>query len=296
MSTIIRLVRVGSYLNVSEAELARCRLAMEGIPARLDNAALVLWFWHYSNATGRVKVLVSRRHVSRARLVLSSDPTPAQSGAPPRTCPKCGTEVDALWDYCWSCGAARDGTEDASFFQEPAAPAAKSRLSPVQRSILAFVLTLFGLLAVRVLDGAIIYFAPIALIVLLVVWLWGGTADSTKGEGISAFPETSNERARQDSPEVERLREVGDQILRIWQAAVLGLFMFPPLVVFPLWWLVKLKLPDARLRNRDRWRYRGAWVVSVVGIPFAAFWMFAVIGAMVYILYEVVQGLMSELL
>ena len=53
------LVKVRSFLGVAEAELARVRLAMDGIPARLSNAEFVSWAWYYSNASGGVKLFVN---------------------------------------------------------------------------------------------------------------------------------------------------------------------------------------------------------------------------------------------
>ena len=47
-STNDNLVRVASYVNVAQADLACARLAMDGIPARLGNAVFLLWCWHFS--------------------------------------------------------------------------------------------------------------------------------------------------------------------------------------------------------------------------------------------------------
>ena len=96
-----RLVRVASRLSLSEAELAQARLASEGIPAWLGNAAFVLWFWHYRDATGGVSVHVVASDAEAAREIIDPGPTQAGAGQPPWTCPTCGRRVEASWEICW---------------------------------------------------------------------------------------------------------------------------------------------------------------------------------------------------
>ena len=96
MVTAPRWVRVSSYSNVAQADLAVRQLAAEGIPARLENAAFLSWFWHYSNATGGVKLDVWDRDAERAQAVLWSWRETAATMGPPWQCPKCGDRSTRL--------------------------------------------------------------------------------------------------------------------------------------------------------------------------------------------------------
>jgi len=118
MSNAAPFIRVASYLNVARADVARMQLAMEDIPARLDNAALATWFWHYSNATGGVKVLVPKECLDRARTVVSRPLEPSEPPPPNWACPRCHAEVDGRWRYCWSCGSTAGGEEGPDFHDE----------------------------------------------------------------------------------------------------------------------------------------------------------------------------------
>jgi hypothetical protein len=109
------LIKVRSFLGVAEAELARIRLAMDGIPARLSNAEMVIWFWHYSNVTGGVKLYVNELDVPQAAIILSPQPVPVQFQPPQWICPKCQADVDGQWSLCWSCGTSKMGEEDPDF-------------------------------------------------------------------------------------------------------------------------------------------------------------------------------------
>ena len=111
------LVRVASYVNVAQAELAwrgwrwtALRPAWAtpccsgaGISATPPAGSACLW----PNGTP----------------IGAGDPlcrgTPPQSQPPPWACPKCGAEADGTWQVCWACGTAKDGTEDPAFFDEP---------------------------------------------------------------------------------------------------------------------------------------------------------------------------------
>lgn len=114
-STTPRLLRVASFVNSAQADLARMQLAMEDIPAFLGNAAFVTWFWHYSNATGGAKVFVSSSDAERAVAVLRPLHETAPAVLPPWKCLKCRQNIDADWKTCWHCGAAMDGEEDPNF-------------------------------------------------------------------------------------------------------------------------------------------------------------------------------------
>jgi putative signal transducing protein len=63
-------VVVASFVGVGEAEVARGMLESQGIPAMLGNQHLVSMFWHYSQATGGIRLMVPPQDAERARALL----------------------------------------------------------------------------------------------------------------------------------------------------------------------------------------------------------------------------------
>lgn len=141
-----RTVAVASFVFPYEADMARFRLELEGIPSRTAGDAFVGYFWHYSNATGGVKVLVRDEDAARAVEILTETqppprrkPTPAPPASPepqaekdtppseaeltttdrlqPRrwACDRCGARVPSDFEVCWACGADVEGQLDPEF-------------------------------------------------------------------------------------------------------------------------------------------------------------------------------------
>jgi Putative prokaryotic signal transducing protein len=63
-------VVVASFVGIGEAEVARGMLESEGIGALLGNQHLVSMFWHYSQATGGIRLMVASEDADRARQLL----------------------------------------------------------------------------------------------------------------------------------------------------------------------------------------------------------------------------------
>jgi hypothetical protein len=287
MTNASRPTSVAAYVNVAEAELARMQLATEGIPARLDNATLVLWFWHYSNATGGVKVLVAERHVPRAKIVLSARPTPPQWRPPTWPCPRCHAEVDGLWHYCWSCGTSRDGAEDPHFFDEPPALTADADGPSPQLAagFLAFAVVLLLLGLSSSAEGTAL--CGLALFLALVAACCHRPACGVEEAAAVLLPGVMREPAWPfDGPDGLRLEEQSDAFLRTWQAAALSLFFFQPLGLYVLWKLCRIEPPAAALPPRDRRRYWGAWAVASITVPLGVLRLVAVAGAIVYLAFD----------
>ena len=120
--------------------MARFRLGLEGIHARLADEATVGWLWYYAVALGGVKVIVrpedlpaaldilereraagaARRRCESAAEVPSEGPAASAGTAEEPTpeswiCPKCREEVPGDWETCWACGTTIDGVEDVHF-------------------------------------------------------------------------------------------------------------------------------------------------------------------------------------
>ena len=66
------VIEAGSFATEAEAALARGALDVEGIPARLGDAATAGWFWHWGPALRGVLVLVKQEDAKRAWDVLAS--------------------------------------------------------------------------------------------------------------------------------------------------------------------------------------------------------------------------------
>ncbi len=62
---------------------------------------------------------------------------------------------------------------------------------------------------------------------------------------------------------------IEETVLRAWQASVLSM-SFPPLALYAIWLLLRLKLPEEPLKPREQRRYLGAWIFSMLSI--AAFY------------------------
>ncbi len=163
MVTAPRWVRVTSYLNVAQADLAVRQLAVEGIPAFLENAAFLSWFWHYSNATGGVKLWALDADAQRAHAVLWSWREAASVVEPPWQCSKCGELVDSTWITCWHCGASKEGEEDPQFWQEPSK---KPRWRLSERTV-AMIIGLSGPLVFVAFRGSL---SALMVWVVAVVW------------------------------------------------------------------------------------------------------------------------------
>lgn len=103
----IDLVTVASYPNPQEASLAKDALLGEGIAAYITGAETVNTLWHVGSALGGVKLQVAQDDVQRAEEVLNQSVEKRES-TPAWICPDCGSEVDAGFEVCWSCGFTRE--------------------------------------------------------------------------------------------------------------------------------------------------------------------------------------------
>ncbi len=167
------LVRVASYINEPQAQLARLELAKEGIPSALGNANLVYWYWLYSNATGGVTVHIRRGDWHWARILLDAVRSGRSEDRPSWTCRFCGQRIGGEWEACWHCGCSMD--DAAGELPEPVAPPPDNgRLAIAQQmgrligaaAILLFVLLPFAL-------GLIVPALANAVYIALLIYLLG---------------------------------------------------------------------------------------------------------------------------
>ena len=254
------------------------QLAGEGISARLENAAFLSWFWHYSIATGGVKLWVLEGDAQDAQAVLWSWRETASVTGTPWQCPKSGESVDSAWSTCWHCGVSKDGEEDPSFWEQPALESPPWRCS---ERTLATIVGLSGPLVFLLSRGSL---PALAIWVVAVVWLrmlqnWQVAEEDGKRSDVDrpsrlmveAAPEDAARATADDDTQLE------ETIRRAWQTAVLSLWFFP-LVFYSLWLLWRLALPEGPLHPREQRRYVGAWAFNCFELAKAAFWFWFFLG------------------
>ena len=252
-------------------------LAMEDIPAYLDNAALVTWFWQYSNLTGGARVLVSSLDAERAEAVLWPSRETIPVAPPPRKCVKCSEHVDSLWVTCWHCGASTDGEEDPNFFQEPTILPFPLRCSRKTFSTLVGISgPLLYLLSHGALPLLVLWFVAVVAMLVLRSW-WpadkGGTepaVDVPDLAEIGLAAEATGEAAADGYTVIE------ETVLQAWQSAVLSLG-FLPLAFYAIWLLLRLDLREEPLAPSEQRRYLGAWAFSVVPTAMFAWWVLCLV-------------------
>jgi hypothetical protein len=273
MAIAAPLVCVASYLNVAQADLVRMQLAMEDIPARLDNTALVSWFWHYSNATGGVKVLVPEEYLDRARTITSPPPESPEPPSPHWACPRCHAEVDGRWHYCWSCGSTASGEKDPDFHDEGqlarAATAESCDSTGYVRSQHAAVTAVLLFLLVFVLSHG----SPSAVLILfacfvfgaLFRWLWDHAVSAAGTAAEQDVEKVSKPHDDTEPPLAENDAFAEVLVMRLWATSIFGMLWSPLFALWAIGLVLRLTTMGATLRLRDRFRYRCSLVFIVVG-------------------------------
>jgi hypothetical protein len=99
----LRLKTIASFLTPGDAEVARLVLEDAGISTTLENATTVGMLWYYGNAVGWVKLQVPEASAQRAREILEQKTGDSGTIRFTRTCPKCGADLPAEFEVCWSC-------------------------------------------------------------------------------------------------------------------------------------------------------------------------------------------------
>jgi hypothetical protein len=262
-----RLIRISSHSSLWEAELGRARLAAEGISACLDNATLVLWFWHYSMAVGGVQLYVPEADAGRAREILVPMQSRAGDAQSPWNCPDCGRRVDGAWEICWNCGTSAHGTPAPPRGAEHAPPEADSRAKGADGSCL-LPLAAFALILVLLVTGGFLV-AALAWAIFLVSVAWLRRLRDGQGESEAPCEEGGDEPKPDDDParqSRERPRRMGEAIaLRAWRASVFGFFWFPPLLLYSAWLLFRLSRSTLTLGRLGNCRRCGAWTLIIAG-------------------------------
>ncbi len=258
------LVRVASCWDVARADLAQLVLAEAGVTSALESAAFLSWFWHYGIAVGGVKVHVRRCQSEDARRVLAEARTRPTESLPPRTCPHCAQRLAAQWEVCWQCGLGPDETpgDQAAEDTQPRPQGEPDTERGLGGTGLCALPLVVMLLAQLWRYGLVPFLVNVPVVVFygLLLNLLGRVPDERPEE---PGPDATAERGpAAGPPEPPSSGRSGTQsrvgraiVLRGWQAAVLGAFMFPPLGVYSLRLLCKRSLRNIPLGRADKLRY-----------------------------------------
>jgi len=287
-----RLVKVASRLSLWEAELARARLASGGISAYVGNANLVLWVWHCRDATGGVSVHVVDSDAQTAQEILDSDRPQPGDGQPPWTCPTCGQRVEASWEICWNCGTLADGTQPPAAKDEDAAEGGPDRDEPRSRYG-ATVIAAMAIIGWVISTGDVFMGMLVWMVLAVSVLMYRATAGEG-GEALRPEDEPVVEPEPVDDPawqSLQRRRRMGESIaLRAWQASVLGLLCFSPLLLYSAWLLFRLHLGKTPVSRRGLRRWVGAFCATMIGAPlFGMMFLFLMVAAAEGLPYEAAE-------
>jgi len=271
------LTIVAKYGTPEEAHLIRNRLESSGIRAFLDGEVTSGWAWHFANALGGVKVLVPDQDAERAAAILdefdeeAGDEADAwdarRAAALTWTCPGCGSEVEVDLDVCPACGVAADGPAAGAESHEDHAAEAAEDQAPAPD--VAFFTVLF--------PPTLMYFFFTKLCAAL-----GPLVPDVRRAAPVAQRESepASEGAPAPAEEEVDARALDALVVRAWRAALIGVFMFPPLL-FPLYsigllttfWLRR----EAGNASRDR-RALAALAVDLVVVVLAGWLIWLAFG------------------
>ena len=118
------LVALTSYRFAAKAELAKSCLEAAGIPAFIDNMAVVMADWFLGNAVGYIKLSVPRSQAEQAAAILREHPELLDAARPKSEeeqedevtgvtrCLACGEPMSDDSDVCAACGWSYDEDPD----------------------------------------------------------------------------------------------------------------------------------------------------------------------------------------
>jgi hypothetical protein len=272
------LVKVRSFLGVAEAELARIRLAMDGISARVSNAEMVSWAWYYSNATGGVKLFVNESDAPRAAIILAPQPVPPLFQPPQWHCPKCQADVDGLWSFCWSCGTSNHGEEDPDFhtwYREPGGSLAEKSFTEVIAAIFS-VICLVAFLTFKNSPNVLLAW----MIALMAFWVL--ISQFVSMQKMQMFntadvkPEPEDLSPTHYDPSRDEFNPADDIAYKLWKAVIFGLGWLP-FIYFPfaLWLWYKTSKIASSLSSIGVRHYYYSLIILILNVIFFS-WFFAI--------------------
>ncbi len=279
---------VAKYGTPEEAHLLRNRLAEAGIPAYIDGDATAGWATPFANALGGAKLLVAEEDFDAAKAVISperAEPTDRRAETAPSAswhCPRCGAEVDAAMDVCWSCDFLPEMDDAPEITDWDVSDDVSPEPEPEERRALAPEVAMFVVLFPPTL--AFFLFSKLcAVLAPLVPDVRHHPAEEPRGPEGAAPPEAEHaagEAAEGEARPVDELagreqRALDALVLRAWRAAVIGVVAFPPLVTLYSTFLL-VRYWSRRRRAHPKRDRRAGWalVVNVLVVTGLAFLLF----------------------
>jgi hypothetical protein len=265
------LVKVRSFLGVAEAELARIRLAMDGIAARVSNAEMVSWAWYYSNAIGGVKLFVGESDAPKAAIILSPQPVPQLFQPPEWHCPKCRADVDGLWSYCWSCGTSQHGEEDPDFhhwYRESGGSLAGKSYTEVIAAIFS-VIFIVAFLAFKNYPVVFINW----IVVITALWVLMHRFLSVKNmpmiNAAELEPEPQDPSPTEYDPSRDEFNPADDIAYKLWKAVIFSLGWLPIIYgPFALWLWYKTSQNASSLSSIGVRHYYYSLLILIINVMF----------------------------
>ena len=109
-----KLVTIAKFLNEAEANIARSSLEAHDIQSVVVGGETASTLSYYGPAVNTVKLQVHSDNERVATKILGLVQSKAASITGDWICPGCGSDVDAGFEVCWSCGAIFDPTAQSN--------------------------------------------------------------------------------------------------------------------------------------------------------------------------------------
>ncbi len=111
----MKLVTVAIFENAAQAHAAKSLLDLAGVQSVITDEELVSQLWHIGAFNGiKLQVVAEDEKLARRTLHDAGESPERVHGAPWR-CIKCQEVIEADFEVCWSCGAAREEAADPDF-------------------------------------------------------------------------------------------------------------------------------------------------------------------------------------
>ncbi|MCP4189726.1 MAG: hypothetical protein GY768_03770 [Planctomycetaceae bacterium] len=235
-----RLINIATFDEVADAYMFRNQLERRGIAAVVHEPSVASALWQLSVSGGGAKLQVHTADASKARALLLAQLTPEAAAELSQfwRCEACEEIVDPGFDVCWSCSKARGEVEDQGF--EPT-------------------LATVGIAGVDLEDDS--QDCP-ALVI---------TRSSAESTETAADPSDRAVHASAASPDSTRMmvenpaRAADEMVMRAWRAAIMGLFICPPLLnIYSMCLLVRVGWGAAKTSPKASRRFYAAMVVNLL--------------------------------
>ncbi|MDG2382442.1 MAG: hypothetical protein P8N76_12300 [Pirellulaceae bacterium] len=236
----IRLINIATFDQVADAYVFRNQLERRGITAVVHESSVASALWRLNVAGGGAKLQVHSADASKARAILLAHLTPEVGSDLSQfwRCESCEEIVDPGFDVCWSCSKSRGEVEDQGF-------------QPTLATV--------GIAGVDLEDESQDC-PPLAITRSPAESM--EVASNASGQAVAASV------AAHDPTRivVENSAQAADEmVMRAWRAAIMGLFLCPPLVnIYSMALLVRVGFGVAKISPKASRRFYAAIGVNLL--------------------------------